>query len=331
MIRKIAAVFAGLMLALPGMADTRDVYTITDIPVDERAASVLEAQQKAFAAARIIGANQLIARITLPEHRQSAGLLLDNETAQKMALAVDVQQEFRGGGRYNGVLATVINPRMVRPFLKERGIPYLDRQAPLALVIPVASPEAIYEWREAWGEAQKTTLAPTITATGNYGSDVTWEDIQGELATSRASQGIVAQLRPGGGVILTQITAAGPSSLGATGSATSLGSSVQKSLAKMEDSWKRQAINIDTSSRTLTRANVLYTSLPEWNRLRGSLARSPLVSEFQIQAISRDGAMVSFAYSGDETQLERDLRQRGVQIERDLGSWIMRSAITGSR
>ena len=99
----------------------------------------------------------------------------------------------------------------------------------------------------------------------------------------------------------------------------------------MEDTWKRQAINIDTSRRTLTNANILYTSLPEWNRLRGALAQSPLVSEFEIRAISRDGAMVSFAYSGDQAQLERDLRQRGIVAERLFAGWEMSSAITGGR
>ena len=331
MIRKIAAACACLLFVQSASAETRDVYTIKDIPVDERAESVLEAQQKAFAAARLIGANRLIARITLPEHRRNAGLFLDSETAQKMALAVDVQDESRGGGRYRGTLATVINPREVRPFLKERGVPYLDRQAPVALVIPVASDMELFQWREAWGERQLTTLAPTVTALSDYGRSVTWEDIQAELAAARASRGIIAQLRPGGSVILTQITADGNTSLGGTGSAATLESSVEKTLAKLEDIWKRQAINIDTSMRTLTNANIRYTSLPEWNRLRGSLARSPLVSEFQIRAISRDGAMVSFAYSGDMAQLEQDLRQRGIVAERDLTGWSMSSAITGSR
>ncbi len=330
MIRTIAAAFACLITFQSASADTRDVYTITDIPVDERAASVLEAQQKAFAAARVIGTNRLISRITLPEHRSKAGLILDGQTAQKMALAVDVQEETRGGGRYRGVLATVINPREVRPFLKSQGIPYLDRQAPVALIIPVASGPEIYDWRAVWGERQKTTLAPTVTAIGSYDNSVTWEAIQDELATTRASRGIIADLRPGGSVVLTEITAAGNTPLGGTGSAATLESSVQKVLSKMEDSWKRQAINIDTSSRTLTNANILYTSLPEWNRLRGALARSPLISEFEIRAISRDGAMVRFAYSGDQSQLERDLRQRGIVAERSLSGWTMNSAITGS-
>ena len=331
MIRLFSVALASLVLAFPASADTRDVYTITDIPVDERAASVLEAQQKAFATARVIGARRLISRITLSEDRQKAGFNLDSATAQRMAAAVDVQEESRGGGRYRGTLAAVINPRMVRPYLESAGIPYLDRQAPLALIIPVASSSQQIEWREAWGDAQRTTLAPTVTSTSIYDASVTWSDIQSELARTRASRGILAQLLPGGSVRLTQITASGNAPLGTTVGTETLDAAVTRSLAKMEDTWKRQAIVKDTSTRTITNANILYTSLPEWNRLRGSLARSPLVSEFQIRAISTDGAMVSFAYAGDQTQLERDLRQRGVEVDRDFSGWIMRSAISRSQ
>ena len=331
MIRLISLALASLCFSVVASADTKDVYTITDIPVDERAESVLEAQRKAFVTARVIGAQRLIARITLPEHRQRAGYSLDNVTAQRMAAAVDVQEESRGGGRYRGTLATVINPREVRPFLENLNIPYLDRQASLALVIPVVRGGDEFAWREAWGDRQRETLAPTITADGVYGSIVTWQDIQGELARSRASRGIVAELLSNGGVRLTQVTAGGNTPLGVTGGAGSLGEAVKKALAKMEDTWKRQAIVTDTSRRTITHANVLYTSLPEWNRLRGSLARSPLVSEFQIRAISTDGAMVSFAFAGNQSQLESDLRQRGVMVERGIGGWTMRSAITASQ
>jgi len=252
MIRLISIALAFIYVSLPAFADTKDVYTITDIPVDERAESVLEAQRMAFAAARVIGAQRLIARITLPEDRQQAGYTLDNATAQRMAAAVDVQEESRGGGRYRGTLAAVINPREVRPFLKNLGIPYLDRQASLALVIPVASSFDQYNWREAWGGRQSTTLTPTITSNGTYSADVTWEEIQGELAVTRASRGIIAELRPGGGVRLTQITASGYTPLGTTGSSVSMENAVNSALARLEDTWKRQAIVRDTSRRTIT-------------------------------------------------------------------------------
>ena len=75
----------------------------------------------------------------------------------------------------------------------------------------------------------------------------------------------------------------------------------------------------------------LYTSLSEWNKLRGALVRSPLVSDFKINAIARDGAAVTFAYAGDDQRLERDLRQRGVALDTDPTGWLMTSAITSGQ
>ena len=81
----------------------------------------------------------------------------------------------------------------------------------------------------------------------------------------------------------------------------------------MDENWKQLSI-IRGGSRTTTSASVRYTSLAEWNTLRGALARSPLVSDFKITAIARDGALVTFAYAGDEPRLQNDLLQRGVSL-----------------
>ena len=52
--------------AFSAHGQSRDVYTINGIAVDERAPTVGEAQIKAFSAAKIIGARRLIERLTLP-------------------------------------------------------------------------------------------------------------------------------------------------------------------------------------------------------------------------------------------------------------------------
>ena len=95
MIRLILFVLTfGTLMAFDAMAQSRDVYTISGIEVDERAATVAEAQQKAFAAAKIIGAQRLIERFTLPEDRLAAtDLIIDQDLADRIAAAVDVEQE----------------------------------------------------------------------------------------------------------------------------------------------------------------------------------------------------------------------------------------------
>ncbi len=332
MIRLMFAVMAGLLaFTVPAAADTRAVYTITDIPVDERADTVVEAQQAAFAEARIVGARRLIQKITLPEDRQlMGGVPIDATLADQLVAAVDVQEETRGGGRYRGVLSVVLNPRMVRSFLQSRDVPYVDRQGPLALLIPIASRNLDARWQNAWPDEINGALAPLVTARiGGYSQTAGWSEIQYELNEAGAQRGIIASLSGGEGswrVRLVQITPAGNTELGSTRATSTMEEATLAASAYLDSLWKSQAV-VRSGERTLTEANVLYTSLVEWNTLRSALARSPLVSDFKTAAVARDGALVSFAFAGDIQRLRTDLLQRGVDLDPDPLGWVLRSAI----
>lgn len=334
MIRMVFAVVAGfLALAVPANADTRAVYTITDIPVDESADTVIEAQRKAFAAARVIGARQLVQKITLPEDRQKAGgVPIDSALADQLVAAVDVQQEVRGGGRYKGELAVVLNPRMVRAYLKSLDVPYVDRQGPLALLVPISDPDIEAAWANAWEDSVDGALAPLVTARlGGYGGDSGWEEIQSELLAAGAKRGIVARVSGSEGawrVRLSQLTSAGSTQLGTTRAVGTLEEAAAAASAFLDAVWKSQAV-VRSGVRTVTNANIRYTSLTEWSTLRSALSRSPLVSDFKVVSVARDGALVNFAFAGDMPRLATDLRQRGVELDPDPQGWIMRSAVSG--
>lgn len=329
----LITLIASLALALPSTADTRAVYTITDIPVDERASSVIDAQQNALASARRRGAELLIEKITLPEDlAQAGGIFITPELANRLAAAVDVQEETRGAGRYRGVLSVVINPVEARALLEERGIPYLDRQAPLAMIIPLRNGIDDEAWRDAWPQRAAGYLAPFIVTPNAYGETTEWFEIANDARALQAERGVLAHLRgsPGNFVVeLTQITAAGRTPLSTTMPAPTLEVAMQAAAADLSEIWKRDAI-VRSDSRTVVTASVLYTSIAEWNTLRGALARSPLVSAFQTDAVSRDGALVRFAFAGDQLRLARDLRQRGVELEVDPSGYILTSAVSRS-
>lgn len=335
MIRLMFAVLAGLFTVFaPATADTRAVYTITDIPVDKQADTVVEAQQDAFAEARIIGARRLIQKITLSEDRQLAGgAPVDETLADQLVAAVDVQEETRGGGRYRGVLSVVLNPRMVRAYLQSRNIPYVDRQGPLALLAPIAPSAHAARWQNAWPDTVEGALAPMVTARiGGYRSDADWSDLRYELNETNAQRGMVAILDGFEGawrVRLIQVTPAGNTELGSTRAAATMEEAAQAVSAYLDNLWKVQAV-VRSGERTVTEANVLYTSLAEWNTLRSALARSPLVFEFQTAAVARDGALVSFAFAGDIQRLRTDLLQRGVDLDPDPLGWVLRSAVVSA-
>ena len=336
MIRLLILAFALITLgALGTHAQSRDAYTISGIQVDERAPTVGEAQLKAFSTAKLIGARLLIARLTLPEDRLAAtDLIIDQTLADRIAAAVDVEEEIAGAGRYRGRLAVVYNPSQVRAALTQVGLPFTDSLAPRAVLFTTASNGMDLAWNLAWDEAPKGSLVPLIIsrATG-YTPETPWDALETDVALSGAQRAIFADLRGSAGgyrVDLVSVTPSGPRRIGQTQRASTLSGAIDAVALRLNDDWKQTSIVRDTS-RTLIEATVKYTSLAEWITLRSALAQSPLVSNFQTRAIATDGAVVAFAFAGNGERLTKDLRDRGVVINADPIGWVMTSAISPGR
>ncbi|MCA8905252.1 MAG: hypothetical protein KDA43_10585, partial [Hyphomonas sp.] len=148
-----------------------------------------------------------------------------------------------------------------------------------------------------------------------------------------AKRGVLAELLGRDGawrVQVSVVTAAGTESIGATPPMPTLDDAAAAMSRLMGENWKQASV-VRGGPRTLATATARYTSLAEWNTLRGALARSPLVSDFRTTAVARDGALVSFAFVGDTQRLQGDLLQRGVALsdEPDAG-WVLRSAVSAS-
>jgi hypothetical protein len=329
----LAAILMFLVNTGAAFADTRDVYTIRGISVDESAPSVIEAREKAMASARLKAARLLIDKITLSSDRAAiGGVPVDSALASKFAAAVDVEEETAGAGRYRGKLAVVLNPQTVRAHLDSLKVPYLDAQAPLAMMVPVASSQQS-AWTAAFGERNRGALVPSVTATlGGYSSASSWADLSAEATPLNARRGIVAELQGRDGawrVVVSTVTATGNEAIGATPPAASLAAAAGAVSTLLDESWKQSSIVRD-GSRTDVSASVRFTSLAEWNTLRGALARSPLVSDFRTRAVAREGAIVTFSYAGDESRLRNDLVQRGVTLAREADELTLRSASSTS-
>ena len=329
----LAAILMSLVATGYACADTKDVYTIRNISVDESASTVIEARERAMAAARISAARQLINKITLASDRAAVGgIQIDGALASRFAAAVDVEEETAGAGRYRGKLAVVLNPQTVRAHLDSLKVPYLDAQAPLALMVPVAPSSLQSAWTGAFGERNRGGLVPSITATGIYSATSRWSDVSAEATPQNARRGIIAELQGRDGawrVVVSTLTATGTEAVGATPPAATLADAATAVSTLLDESWKQSSI-IRDSARTTVEAAVRFTSLAEWNTLRGALARSPLVSDFKTTAVAREGALVTFAYAGDETRLRNDLVQRGVTLSQENDELTLRSAVSSS-
>lgn len=329
----IVAGFLWLGLAAQAFGQTRDIYTIRDIAVEEQADSVIEAQQRAFMTARIEGAYRMIARLTLPEDRNGkleAGAI-NAEIADRLAAAVDVQQETRGGNRYVGELAIVYNPVFVREFLDSRGIPYIDQPAPKAVIFPVSDRFPASVWAEAWPDQSVGRLAPyDVSRTPLASPQSEWFDLEQDVEAANARRGIKAVLEGARGafrVDLYSVTASGETRLGTTGTVSTLTEAVDAASSALDHVWKSQSI-VRSEDRTPARSTVFFTSLVEWNSLRSAMARSPLVEDFVIEGLSKTGAVVAFVYAGDSQRLISNLRERGVMLDTDPSGWVMTTAVS---
>ncbi|MEM1148319.1 MAG: hypothetical protein AAF582_03065 [Pseudomonadota bacterium] len=314
---------------------SRDVYTIGGIAVDEQAETVSEAQQQAFAKAKVTGALRLIERFTLPQDRAAASdLIVDQALADRIAAAVDVEEEVAGAGRYRGSLAVIYNPAEVRAILTEVGLPFTDSTAPPAVLFTSASNDMELAWNLAWEESPQGSLVPLlISRSAGYGANTTWEVLQDEIALFGARRAIFANLRGAQGsfiVDLVSVTPSGQRRIGISRRAPTLEAAIEAVTNKLNEDWKQTSIIRDTR-RTLIEATVRYTSLAEWITLRNALVQSPLVSNFQTRAIATDGAVVAFGFAGDGQRLTSDLRDRGVVITAEPIGWVMTSAISSGR
>jgi len=311
-------------------AQSREVYTVSGIEVDETADSLIEAQKNAFSKARMIGAQILIERLTLTEDRLAANPEpIMEEQADLLAAAIDVEEEVAGAGRYRGVLAVVFNPRAVRTYLDELDLAYTDVQAPEAVLIAASDLPEQYAWSMAWPSQNGGQLVPLKISSNSdisVGSD--WNDLASEVVLYDTRRAILAELSMTDGfyvVQLSSITPGGRREIGKTSLTGTIGQSVQAAQALLEDDWKRISI-VGDADLTAAAATIRFTSLAEWNTMRQALAGSPLLSQLRTRAISTDGAYIEFEYAGEGQGLISDLRERGLVLTMQDPAWMIRSA-----
>ena len=331
LISAIAALTIGLGSA---SADTRATYTISRIPVDKTASSTREAEAQAFAEAKVVGLRRLVTKITLPEDRSR---LSDNffsvSNANELAAAVDVDNERRSTTVYRANLSVVFNPVRVRALLKQNGVAYVDQQSSMSLIAPVSQDATIIDkWRSAWPQTNAGALNPYAKGLAYYSSGDGWGDLSREANAVGAGNAIIADLVGSAGsysVRLVRVTPQGQTDIGTTSPVATLEEAVNAASAYLDETWKRQAVVRGNEGSSRTSATVRYTGLSDWNELRTALSNSPLISEFEVKAIAREGALVSFTHAGGNERLISELRQRGVRLSETASGWVMELSRSG--
>ncbi len=348
------AVLAGLCALLPWPASAQgavsgrnNVFVVAGIHVDEAAANAAAAQQAGFAAAQRAGFERLVRRLTAPQDLASRGVpVLDLPALDHLVLSVDVEEEPRSGTRYIGRLSVRFDPTGVRNLLRGQGLTLLEtRTAPL-LVAPLAGadtlPETVALWRQVWAQGGfQDELAPLTIAPEALQGAPAWNlaapfaqaaaaasalyatlNVQGATASASLVE-VAADGRRERGEVSARINGTETASLRAA-----LASLAEQASSQIQNDWKARAAT-GRGQRARVSASALYGDQRQWERIKQGLegAAQTLISEIRIEAVGREGALVSFSFVGERAQLAAELERRGVRLEDSANGPVLR--VTG--
>jgi Uncharacterized protein conserved in bacteria (DUF2066) len=337
-VRTILAVFAILITPiLTAHADSP--FTVSNVRIDASASNALEAQRAAMGEGQVEAARRLITRLTLPEDRAALGAI-SSDDANSMIAGLRVVNEQRSATRYLGDLEVNFDPQSVRRYLSSAGVPFVEAQALDAVVLPVLLTDGASvlwdgnPWLSAWREldfshALTPTRAPEgssarafITAQSAAGFDQA--ALQETAAAYGVSRIVVAVARASGGSVRYEgavytfssdgLERRDPIAMRAISGGYS--TAAERLVADLEMAWKRESVVRGGGTRE-ARVTVVYRNLAEWRRLQQAVASASLVSDARLDALSRDGALMTLSYRGERSQLEREFSARGAVLVDD--------------
>ncbi|MHA6288388.1 DUF2066 domain-containing protein [Maricaulis sp. CAU 1757] len=340
-----------LVIFSTGSSRADDVFTVIGVPIDATASNALEAQTAAMQEGQYAAARRIIERLSLPEDRVGTALdtslPLQGADIAGLIAGFEITNEQRSATRYLARLNVNFDPAAVRRIFRNNGIPFVEAQARPRLVLPIYGANdglVLWEdspWREAWAQSNfRYNLTPMVLADAERGGaplisvrqaldldEVALRDLASmygvsRLAILRAAESEDAR-RVGG--YLVDIDAEGSLAVSTWGpvSVASWEEAARMFVGDQELAWKQDTIVRDLSEREL-RLTVFYSSLADWRGLQSVIAGTSLIADAQLDALSRDGALMTIRHRGDRAQLAAELAERGAALEEQPGlGWVV--------
>jgi hypothetical protein len=349
--------FAGA--ALSGAAQAADVYTVSDVRVDEKAPDEVSAKSVGLAKAEQEALRSLFERLTpAADHPQ-----LPQITKAMVSRAVrdfTVAEEKFGGGRYLASLSVRFKAKAVRSLLRDAGIPYAEVASRPNLVLPVyqeAGSTLLWDepnpWFDGWLRRDPPTGLVPLTLPLRDLSDIS------EISAEQALDGDVARMESiakkykafGVFVIVAQRTTDPvnnapaldvsvihyPPGEQATETTRNFRAREGSNVTDMID-WAVGEVNLDieeiwkaenlqqADSEQRIRLVVPVTRLSDWLDVRRKISAIPSVKRVDVARLTVREAEVDLMFFGQPDQLRRALALKDLDMEyqSDKDVWVVR-------
>lgn len=322
------AILAILAVTTPAFA--ADPMTVAGVYVDATGESAIEAQTTAISDGQLRAANILINRVTLESERRVKGYSgIERETALKMIRGMTIANEKRSGSRYLGEITVAFNPSAVNAFVQSRDMSMISTQASERLVIPMITGKIAggsHPWGAAWeNPAFGHSLTPVkaspsgerlpISSSAAASADIDALRSLGQAMGVR--QILIVEASSGGGVTAQikdiAIDSGKVRDLGRV-SGASFDEAASAAMTLLESDWKSAAVSQVENAQSMT-LSVLYRNHEDWQRLQSVINGSGQISDARLDALSKDGALMTITYGGDISRMANELSYKGVTFE----------------
>lgn len=321
-------------------------YTVSGVAVDVTSQNATQARNEAFAKAPALAFERLVKRLALDT---SAVLpAADQLTLDQMVASITVEEERRSGTRYFGRLAVTFRGEPVRAYFANAGVRIVDQRGQALLIVPLmptGPTQAQASWRTAWangGYGQEVRPLAVAPATLTGGPD--WTQAASAAAGAASPTAVYAVATLTGATLTADLTEVGPQGFrrergrvtaqvraGEGGLDDGLRRLAEAANGLLQAEYKAMVATGSAPRSQRITVSALYSGLAEWTRIKRGLdaAEDAIVRDVRIEAINRNGSLVSFTTLGDMEQLTTELQRTGIVLENAPGGAILRAP--GSR
>lgn len=307
------------LIAISALAHAADPFTVAGIPVDATGDTPIEAQTLAIRDGQARAANILLERLTVEGERLSKGTApVSKDNATKMIRAMEIDNEKRSSTRYLGDITVAFNPSAMQAYLRQAGLTMISSQSRDRLILPLSNGLLDTEsvWFKAWeksGAQHALTPIRALSKEQALGLPVISMDMSTlkQIGASFNAQQILIADDLGSYVKVTDIALDSQQR-----SEFTVNGGPSAVINKLESDWKQASVSVAANAVEMP-ISILYDTHSEWLRLKDAINGSAQIQDARLDALSKDGALMTITYGGDINRLRNELAFKGVDVRQD--------------
>jgi hypothetical protein len=333
-------------------AQSADLWSVPNVPVDGNGASPTTAKDTALAGGRQRAWTEIFRRLT-PSSEWTQQAPIADEVLEPLIKSFDIANERHSSTRYLATVTYVFNAASVRDTLRKQGVQFSESVSKPVLVIALSGTawQSDSPWGKAWlAQSQRGRLVPVVVPAGDaqdvgvlatVSTAADWTVVKPLADRYGASSVLVAaQSKSANGI---QVSYANISPTGRVprqqafarqGAEDELILAVRASgqiADTLQEDWKRTT-SVDFGAQTSVAITVPYRTLADWVSIRKVLEGTRNIQRIAIDEFDMTVAHVQLDYVGKIDQLQTALAQSNIYlIADDKGNWTLsRNASTAA-